>query len=96
MARLPLGQRVLLWRLKELGAPGGFIRLVYMVLRLGVSYSQVLDHVEYFAGEAQVTQAWRRTGHSAASFEYLNDEAGAVFGNQFVFLRVCGFLQQGL
>ena len=77
MVRLPESSCTLLHRLRELQAPGCFVRLVFRVLCLQVPHEPRLEHVEYFAGKARLTAAYRRSGHYACGFEYNNDEARA-------------------
>lgn len=66
---------ILLHRLQRLGAPKCFVRLVFRVVTLPLCTEQTLDFVEYYAGEQQCTEAYKRAGFSAKSFEYLRDKA---------------------
>ena len=61
------------------------MRLVYRILCLAISFAPNLDHVEYFAGLARLSAAYRATGHAAREFEYNNDQAVRV---QSLCLRV--------
>lgn len=75
MAQLSAESYTLLHRLRELGTPKCFARLVYRILSLPIPTRQYLDHVEYFAGQQEITNAYNRSGYRARSFEYLRDEA---------------------